>query len=134
MAIAEIEIEVLQNQNYNATYGFAMSDASGNLALSTPISFAGASAVMQVRETSDPNSTLYLQLATGTGLTLGSGTYLGGVIPIAIGTIAVAMTYVQTASIPPGTYYYDILVTNILGNHKDYYLSGPFEVVGTGSR
>ena len=89
---------------------------------------------MQIREEADPNSTLYLTLFLGSGLELGSETVSVGANTIQVGTITITLTHVQTASLAPGVYYYDIVLTGLLGINKDYYASGPFEVIGTGSR
>jgi hypothetical protein len=45
----------------------------------------------------------------------------------ATGTIVLSLTVAQTSSLPIGTAYYDVLLTNLSGR-KEYYLKGTFYV------
>jgi hypothetical protein len=45
----------------------------------------------------------------------------------ATGTIVLSLTAVQTTSLPIGTVYYDVLLTNLSGR-KEYYLKGTFYI------
>jgi hypothetical protein len=65
----------------------------------TPVNWTGFTGRMQVKE--HLNSTAVLTLTTGAGITMGG----------AAGTVVVAMTATQTA-ITPGTYRYDLELTN----------------------
>jgi hypothetical protein len=43
------------------------------------------------------------------------------------GTIVLSLTTTQTSSLPVGTAYYDVLLTNLSGR-KEYYLKGTFYI------
>lgn len=114
-------IEVCQNEDFSNVYGFANADPSGNPSLATPVSFAGSSAQMQIRQGPLSTSTQLLALTTGGGgLTLGGPTTLAGV---SCGTITIALTNAQTAALTPGTWFYDCIVTTGAGQ-KAVYLQG----------
>lgn len=134
MAVAEFPIQVLQNQDFSIAPGYSNGDPSGNLALATAVSFSGATAKMQVRQDADPTSTEYLALTSPSGgIVFSSGDETDGVNTYPAGIITITITAAQTAAMPVGVFYYDLLVTQGTGI-KDYYLSGSFQVVGTGTR
>lgn len=134
MAILEQPIQILQNQDFSQTFGFAMGDGSGNMANNTAYDFTGSTAKMEVRADADPASTIYMTLTSpADGIVLGSGTSTDGVNTFPVGTIAITITHTQAAAFTAGVYYYDLLVTTIAGL-KDYYMSGEFEVRATGTR
>jgi hypothetical protein len=119
-----------QNEDKTVLAGFFDGTASATLA---PFTFAGCSAKMEIRLSQDPNSELLLSLTTG-----GGGLVLDGPTDLYNGAISCAtiqwtITHAQSAALPPGTYYYDLLVTTPSGS-QSYCLWGDFSVRGTGTR
>jgi hypothetical protein len=125
-----IPFSVDQNEDKTVLVGFATGTIACPLG---PISFTGCTAKMEIRQSQDPTSALYLTLTTGGGgLVLGGPTSLyNGTIPC--GTIQWTLTHTQSAALPAGTFYYDVLVTNGAGL-QTYYLWGDCNVRGTGTR
>ena len=123
-------LKVRQNVDYSKTLGFATQSPDNSIADATAISFAGMTAKMQIRQNQLSTSTLLLTLATGgSGLTLGGPTtFLGA----PFGTIAIALTNAQTAALPAGTWFYDIIVYN--GSDQSCWAHGPFEVAPSRTR
>ena len=119
-----------QNEDKTDVVGFAMGTVSAPLG---PISFTGCTAKMQIRQSQDPTSALYLTLTTGGGgLVLGGPTNMyNATIPC--GTITRTVTHAQSASLPAGQLYYDLVVITATGNQL-YYLWGDCNVRGTGTR
>jgi hypothetical protein len=117
-------LECTQNEDRTWVFGFANQDPSGNLTLATPVSFAGATAKMQIRQKNDPTSALLLSLATGgLGITLGGPTTLAGV---SCGTVTIVLTNAQTAALLAGQWFYDLFVYS--GGLQTCQLQGEFVV------
>ncbi len=125
-----IPFSIDQNEDKSVTVGFAMGTVAFPLG---PISFAGCTAKMQIRQSQDSASTLYLTLTTGGGgLVLGGPTDMyNATIPC--GSIEWTITHAQSGDLPAGTLYYDLFVTTS-GGQQTYYLWGDFNVRGTGAR
>jgi len=125
-----IAINIDQNADWSDVVGFAMGTIAFPLG---PISFTGASAKMEIRQSQDPTSTLFLTLTTGGGgLVLGGPTNMyNATIPC--GTIQRTITHAQSVTLPAGTLYYDLVVTSGSGQQA-YYLWGDVNVKGTGTR
>ena len=66
----------------------------------SPVNLSGFTGAMKIKE--HLNSTAVLSLTSGAGITITGGS----------GTVAVAMTAVQTSSVSPGIYKYDLELTN----------------------
>jgi hypothetical protein len=123
MALWSRSLEVVQNEDYSKVLGWASQDPSGNITLAQPISFSGCTAKMQVREGPSSTATQILALATGSGITLGSGTLLG----ISCGLITIALTNTQTDALPIGSWFYDLFIYSSAGKQVCY-LQGSFIV------
>jgi hypothetical protein len=125
-----IPINIDQNEDKTVIVGFAMGTIAFPLG---PISFTGSTAKMEIRQSQDPTSTLFLTLTTGGGgLVLGGPTNMyNATIPC--GTIQWTITNAQSKLLPAGTLYYDCVVTTGSGL-QTYYLWGDVNVRGTGTR
>jgi hypothetical protein len=125
-----IPISIDQNEDKTGVIGFAMGTVSFPLG---PFNFAGFTGKLEVRQSQDPTSTLFLTLTTGGGgLVLGGPTLMyNATIPC--GTITWTINHTQSSALPAGTLYYDCFLTSA-GGLQTYYLWGDFNVRGTGTR
>jgi hypothetical protein len=124
------EILVVQNEDYSHTWGFATADPSGILALAVPISFAGSTAKLQVREGPAATSTELLALSTASGIVLAGPTTISGV---SCGTITIAIANAVTAALLAGAWFYDLFVITASGQ-QTCFMQGSFMVVPTVTR
>jgi hypothetical protein len=131
MALAAFNLAVNQNEDRTWVLGFAMGTIANPIG---PYSFTGCTAEMQIRQSQDAESELFLTLNTASGIVLGGPTELtvnGNTIMC--GTATITITHTESESLPEGTLYYDLLVFTS-GGLQSYYLSGDFTVTATGSR
>ena len=123
-------LKCLQNEDWSQTLGYSTQPAAGfALTFATAISFAGATAKMEIRQNQLSTSTLLLTLTTSSGLTFGTTTSSSG-IPYAY--ITIAITNAQTVLLPAGEWFYDILMTQ--SGAQSYIAQGIFEVGPTATR
>ena len=130
---AEITLPLVQNQDFSWTYGISLADAVNfppQLAASTAYPLAGATVKATIRQNSDTNSPVLLDFHAGVTL-VGVGT-LGTNPAIPCFLVTIALTNSQTASLSPGTLYFDIELT--LAGVQTYLFYGPCTVQGTGTR
>ena len=103
---ANFNIVAPQGATFDTTFTFKIDNV--------PVNLTGYTAEMKLRETPDSDSVI--DLANGSGITLGG----------AAGTIAVVMTATQTAAIPAGAYFYDLKLTQ--GSTVTRLLQGRFQL------
>ena len=128
MSLWSRSFEVIQNEDTFFSLGYATLNPE-NIQLSVPIDFTGASAEFTARYTTDPSSTLLIQLTSGTGqITFGSATVDG----INVNTINFLIPHAASEAWAVGQYYCDLLVTQ--SGYNLYYASGPFLVGPSVSR
>lgn len=140
-AIWQRELTVTQNQDFQISLGYA-TPAAGlivQLFAATPYDFTGAYAYMSICETAttvDDGGSPLLQLSTTVP---GGFSFFGGlafayatVEGVSCGQIVITLTSAQTAALPVGKWYFDILV--VQSGNQEYYAAGPFIVLPTVSR
>ena len=121
--------EVTQNSDDTFVLGFASADPSGQLSLATPYNFAGTEVVFTARYTSDPTSTLLVQLKASLGtIVFGTSTVQGA--PVA--TLTFTVPHATSVNFPVGTFYCDLL-WEVAGAYS-YLAAGPFVVAPSVSR
>lgn len=129
MAIWARSFEVTQNEDSPFVLGFASADPSGQLSLAVPYNFAATSVEFTARETSDPASTLLVQLTSGSGAITFGTAVIGGAT---VGTVNFTIPHATTVLFPVGTFFCDLLWIN--GSVNTYLASGPFIVAPSVSR
>lgn len=109
-----IDLSIEQGSTFSKSLTIINSDG-------LPVSFTGASAQMQLRQTlSSASPAITLSTANGR-ITLSSG-----------GTITLSIAATDTDDLTPGTYVYDLEVTS--GSTVRKYMSGKATVVGEVTR
>lgn len=128
MAVRVRALKVSQNTDKTWVFGWASQGPAGSsIAAATPISFAGMTAKLMVRQNPIWTSNLLLTLATGSGITLGGPTATPWGFSVGTTTIAVTHTQMAASAMPAGSWFYDMVIYN--GSLQDVWLQGPFEVV-----
>jgi hypothetical protein len=135
-----IPLLVEQNADWGEPYwwfspGLDPVTGQPNLFYAVPYVFTGTAVKMQVRETEAPTSAVILTLAVGSGITLSTGTFAQGptlASILAVNGYNMAITNAQTALMPAGKWYYDVLWTS--GAKQTYTQGGDFTVKGTATR
>lgn len=119
------DIEVAQNEDYSEFWGYA----NGTIQSNTPFNLAGASAIFTIQQSSDNGATQILRLTSAAGqITFGTTTISG----VTFATITVTIPHATTATLPQGTFYYDIEVS--MGGSNTYYAAGACVITPTASR
>ena len=112
-------VSVRQNSDDTLVWGFAQ----GTISASTPWDFSSCTAVLTVKEGDESSSPTILSLTSDAGqITFGSAVVSG----ITVSTITATLTHDTDASLPIGTWYYDLLVTN--SGNRGYFALGAFTV------
>ena len=138
-AIWQRELTVTQNEDFKISLGYA-TPAPGlqsQLSQATPIDFSMAVADMTIAETAttiDDGGTALLELKTTTPTTNGSILLFASSVvqSVSCGQIVIIITAADTAALPVGKWYFDILVAQ--SGFNVYYAAGPFIVLPTLSR
>ena len=125
------QVSVRQNSDDTLVFGYA----TGTLQDSTPIDFTGCVAELTVCKNAVSPSDIIIKVSGIHGVLPDDRTHSYMTFGTAIGegvifsTIEVHFVAADTVSIPPRTYYYDLLIIRTFGEtviSKEYYALGEF--------